>query len=334
MMPRVHTAQRLQPTESGGPRAPDKTEKVHALLAQAAHEARGGRHVQAIDLLNQAAALEIPVSARTLDLRARVCAQLGYLLEAERAWTEAMRLDGSNPSYTKALDRLRRYSRSTSRLPALIGSLAALLLFGLIAANALRQSSAIDHLEAASVETEQSMHARLQEAEFRLTETIEQASASQDETLRGGLAELVVALESATADVVRISLLEQRFYRLYEVLEARDRERTQREIETRGQMEGQITQYRHALASVQTQIAKFSEDLPQQIEHAMAESRDQLRAEYSEIETSLRTALVASVQSAIADSETRPEPSAHEGLADTAQSDATEEDSILIQPAQ
>lgn len=86
---------------------------VDGLLIRARKLARRGRFAEALECLVHATSRGECTEAAALDLRARICAQQGYLLQAEACWVNAQALEGDNPAYAEALSALRR--RQTPR---------------------------------------------------------------------------------------------------------------------------------------------------------------------------------------------------------------------------
>lgn len=269
--------------------------RSHELLAQATHEARNGGLDNALALLDQADAVGIPASASTLDLRAKIYAQMGCLLEAERAWIEALQLDGSNPRYSRALERLRRRSRRASRLPAVMGVVAVLIIMVLLTKQMGRQSDELDKLEALVEQAEHGLQARLTDGEERLSAMIEHAVSAQSEGFENALSGSRLALDSATADIVRVPVLEKHLADLQAALESQDRDWNQRETKTRRQLDLQFSEYGHVLAEIQARI----DELPVRFASASAANRHTTLANYAEMDSPLRVALRAVMGSAV-----------------------------------
>jgi tetratricopeptide (TPR) repeat protein len=102
------------------------------LFAAAAVLARKGRYAEATKLLERARDANECSDAQALDLQARIYAQQGLYLYAESCWSKAKTVDGSNPAYDEALDRLRRARPLTGRLYQVTASLCVLAVFGLL----------------------------------------------------------------------------------------------------------------------------------------------------------------------------------------------------------
>lgn len=60
-----------------------------------------------------------PLGPATLDLKARICAQQGRLIEAQFCWMEAVRQSPGNESYRRSLDYVTHVLRP-SRFPIII----------------------------------------------------------------------------------------------------------------------------------------------------------------------------------------------------------------------
>lgn len=93
-------------------------EKVRQVLDAAARVARSG-HLQEAETMISSLPLEGPLCPATLDLKARICAQQGRLVEAQLCWMEAVRQSPGNESYRRSLQYVTRVLRP-SRLPVLI----------------------------------------------------------------------------------------------------------------------------------------------------------------------------------------------------------------------
>lgn len=112
----------------------------HTLFARAALLAREGKRDAAAALLGEA---DDPAG---LDLLARVRAQQGALLEAERLWQGVLRIDPGHPGAIAALARLHRSRRRGPGAAALlltIGVVAALGVAALLYQAAQRQAAEI-----------------------------------------------------------------------------------------------------------------------------------------------------------------------------------------------
>ena len=92
--------------------------------------ARRRRFAEATEQLAEAFSLGECTEAEALDLKARICAQQGLLLQAEVCWRKAQSLDADNPAYADALTALRQSQRpfATWRRTAAWAGIAALLL--------------------------------------------------------------------------------------------------------------------------------------------------------------------------------------------------------------
>lgn len=60
--------------------------------------------------------LDGPLGPETLDLKAKMCAQQGRLVEAQFCWMEAVRQSPGNASYRRSLDYLTRQVRPSQSL--------------------------------------------------------------------------------------------------------------------------------------------------------------------------------------------------------------------------
>ncbi|GEM_PF-2184439 len=107
-------------------------------LMEARLLARRGRFAEATTRLAEAFSLGECTEVEALDLKARICAQQGLLLQAEVCWRKAQSLDADNPVYADALTALRQRQLpfATGRRLAVPAGIAALmlLLIGTLAA--------------------------------------------------------------------------------------------------------------------------------------------------------------------------------------------------------
>ena len=83
------------------------TEKVRQVLDEAARVARSGR-LQEAETMVSSLPPDGPLGPATLDLKAKICAQQGRLVEAQLCWMEAVRQSPGNASYRRSLDYLAR----------------------------------------------------------------------------------------------------------------------------------------------------------------------------------------------------------------------------------
>jgi tetratricopeptide (TPR) repeat protein len=83
-------------------------ESANSLHCSAALLAQKGLYTEAMTELSKALEAGHCSQPQALDLRARIFAQQGYFLKAEKCWQEACLLDPTNPSYEEALTALRR----------------------------------------------------------------------------------------------------------------------------------------------------------------------------------------------------------------------------------
>lgn len=112
-------------------------ENVQQVLCAAAQVARRGR-LQDAETMIASLPLTGPLGPATLDLKARLCAQQGRLVEAQLCWMEAVRQSPGNESYRQSLHYVTRTLRP-SRLPLLMYTMtsATLVVMALILAYAL-----------------------------------------------------------------------------------------------------------------------------------------------------------------------------------------------------
>jgi len=89
--------------------------QIQGLLRTAACLARQGRLHEAEQMLG-GIALDGPLGSQTLDLKARILAQQGRLVEAQLCWLEAVRQSPGNAMYRRSLDYVTRDLRP-SRIP-------------------------------------------------------------------------------------------------------------------------------------------------------------------------------------------------------------------------
>lgn len=101
-------------------------EKVRQTLDAAARVARRG-HLHEAETMIAPLPLTGPLGPATLDLKARICAQQGRLVEAQLCWMEAVRQSPGNESYRQCLHYVTHTLRP-SRLPRLICSVALVML--------------------------------------------------------------------------------------------------------------------------------------------------------------------------------------------------------------
>lgn len=85
-------------------------EKVHQDLNASARIARSGRLHEA-EVLISSLPLDGPLGPATLDLKAKLCAQQGRLVEAQLCWMEAVRQSPGNESYRRSLAYVTRVLR-------------------------------------------------------------------------------------------------------------------------------------------------------------------------------------------------------------------------------
>lgn len=96
-------------------------ENVRQVLYAAAQVARRG-HLHEAETMITSLPLTGPLGPATLDLKARICAQQGRLVEAQLCWMEAVRQSPGNEAYRQCLQYVTRTLRP-SRLPLLICSI-------------------------------------------------------------------------------------------------------------------------------------------------------------------------------------------------------------------
>jgi hypothetical protein len=174
-------------------------------FAIAVESARTGRYSEAVRLLDQAVDAGDCSETEALDLRARMFAQQGLLLDAERCWREAQELNGSNPAFKEGLDYLRR--RHSSREPLKRGLLIAaavlipVLWFWRTDAIEANRREQIVQLEGKLVQTDKALTALL----TQLTERIAVGEIAQRQQM-SGLAERVAEADDAmTARVAQLA---------------------------------------------------------------------------------------------------------------------------------
>lgn len=103
-------------SQAGADRAAGSAQSVSLLLRQVLHSrasemAREGRYGEAWSLMNDATEL-FGQSSFSLDLLARMEAQRGNFLEAERLWKQALEMEPSNEIYLAALRRISALRRT------------------------------------------------------------------------------------------------------------------------------------------------------------------------------------------------------------------------------
>jgi len=121
----VRTTMSEQEKHDGG------EDEVGANLVDARLLARQGRFAEATVRLDEAFSLGECTEVEALDLKARICAQQGLLLQAEACWRKAQSLDAENPVYADALTALRQGQRPFTiwRRTAALAGIAAVMLF-------------------------------------------------------------------------------------------------------------------------------------------------------------------------------------------------------------
>lgn len=106
-------------------------EGVRQTLNAAARAARSGRFQEA-EVLMSSLPLDGPLGPATLDLKAKLYAQQGRLVEAQLCWMEAVRQSPGNEPYRRSLQYVTRILRP-SRFPAIIYMTALALLLSIAA---------------------------------------------------------------------------------------------------------------------------------------------------------------------------------------------------------
>ena len=99
---------------------------VRRALNVAARAARGG-HFQEAEVVLSSLPVDGPLGSATLDLKARLFAQQGRLVEAQLCWMEAVRQSPGNEVYRRSL-RYVTHALRPSRLPAIMFITAIVLL--------------------------------------------------------------------------------------------------------------------------------------------------------------------------------------------------------------
>lgn len=143
--------------------------------------ARRGRFAEATERLEEAFSFGACSEAEALDLKARICAQQGLLLQAEVCWRKAQTLDTGNPTYADALTALRRSQRPFAiwrRAAASVVIAVLLLLIGMLAVG--HHSASSDRL--ALVQRLTALEAKIGELRGPLDRTTE-ATALANEAL-------------------------------------------------------------------------------------------------------------------------------------------------------
>lgn len=166
------------PTDVEEDRAPPR-------LDQACLLARKGRYDEASSVLADALAAKECSEADALDLQARIFAQQGLLLGAERCWLKAQALVPERSAYAASLAALRSATRGTRQVPAfalgavLVALLVALAFGGAKIFGHLRQQQValadlstlrqtVQDLSALTRETQASTLVRLDQLQARL----------------------------------------------------------------------------------------------------------------------------------------------------------------------
>lgn len=102
-------------------------EEIQDTLNAAARVARKG-HLQDAERMITGLPADGALGPATLDLKARICAQQGRLIEAQFCWMEAVRQSPGNETYRRSLDYVTRNLR-----PSLFSLILYLILLGLVA---------------------------------------------------------------------------------------------------------------------------------------------------------------------------------------------------------
>jgi len=92
--------------------------EIQDTINAAARIARKGR-LQDAERMITGLPVDGPLGPATLDLKARICAQQGRLLEAQFCWMEAVHQSPGNESYRRSLDYVTRTLRP-SRFPVIV----------------------------------------------------------------------------------------------------------------------------------------------------------------------------------------------------------------------
>ncbi len=96
----------LESLEAGAPSLAAITRQI--ALSQAADLARVGQYSQAVALLDSLQSDETP---EVLDLKARIRAQQGHLVEAQSLWERALALEPGNPDYLAGLEYVQNAAK-------------------------------------------------------------------------------------------------------------------------------------------------------------------------------------------------------------------------------
>ena len=92
--------------------------EIQDTLNAAARTARKGR-LQDAERMVAGLSVDGPLGPATLDLKARICAQQGRLIESQFCWMEAVRQSPGNETYRRSLDYVTRSLRP-SRFPLVL----------------------------------------------------------------------------------------------------------------------------------------------------------------------------------------------------------------------
>jgi len=104
-------------TSERSDRSPKSRKKTGDHYSRAVVLARKAKYDAAAKQLGEALLENQCTEAEALDLRARMYAQQGMLLDAERCWRKALQLDSSNESYSESVKQLRRCFSTKTNLP-------------------------------------------------------------------------------------------------------------------------------------------------------------------------------------------------------------------------
>lgn len=210
---------RVRPEPAGDAPPPDESP-----LDWATRHARAGHFDIALSLLDRLVQ-EGPVpDADVLDLRARICAQLGFHLEAERCWVQAMAADPANPLYPLALERLRGRRRNVfgSRRMGLV--VAATAAVAILIGQGLQHVSELRGLErrlATSLDREAHIVAQMGTLDERQSQTDAQLRERVDALAATARTEGNAQREARKEAQLALARIEQRLDRLQEQFEAR-----------------------------------------------------------------------------------------------------------------
>lgn len=270
-------------------------------LGQARRLARRGCFAEADEQLGKAYAAGECSEAEALDLKGRICAQRGLLLQAEACWRKAQSLDPDNPAYADALTVLRQGQRPAAALFRMWGWLGVVVLLVVVTIllSAAYRAAARDRvfmarrlsaLEGTMLELRaQAEAAHLAEAKAM---TLLSTTADVDAAFRQSLAQMRQTVSELEDDLTRKQAeLVRRQEQLAESLNRAVADSSAR-LQAAGLQQGETTLLR--LSEVENRLNKQGEQDAARFAQSLAEAEGRIRAGQVESE-----AAIARLQDAI-----------------------------------